>query len=119
MVAVLFNAPKAVDLSTVATDQAISMWINLVAKPTGAVNVGINCENDSNCATNVDISPALNVLEINAWSQISVATSCFTQAGVDLSAVTNAFSLSSADSVNIILSEIGYTEVTDTTLTCQ
>ena len=117
--AVLFNAPKAVNLSGVANNKAVSMWVNLVTKPTGAVNVGINCENDSNCASNVDISPALNAIGVNAWSQVSVATSCFTQAGVDLSAITNAFSLSSAASVNIILSEIGYTDVTDNTITCQ
>ena len=117
--AVLFNAPKAVDLSAVATDKAISMWVNLVTKPNGAVNVGINCENDSNCASNVDISSALNAIELNTWSQVSVATSCFTQAGEDLSAITNAFSLSSAASVNIILSEIGYTDVSANTITCQ
>ncbi|MDG1923288.1 MAG: putative glycoside hydrolase, partial [Glaciecola sp.] len=83
------------------------------------VNVGINCENDSNCASNVDISSALNAIELNTWSQVSVATSCFTQAGEDLSAITNAFSLSSAASVNIILSEIGYTDVSANTITCQ
>ncbi|WP_010179441.1 exo 1,3/1,4-beta-D-glucan glucohydrolase [Glaciecola sp. HTCC2999] len=117
--AVLFNTANAVDLANVATDMALSMEVNVVKQPDGPVYLGMNCLSDTNCKAQVDINQVLSTLPLDTWGNVSVATSCFTKAGIDLTQITNVFALSTANSANIILSDIGFKAPSEQTMTCE
>jgi beta-glucosidase len=79
----------------------------------------MNCLSDTNCKAQVDISQVLSTLPLATWGNVSVATSCFTKAGIDLTQITNAFALSTANSANIILSDIGFKSPSEQTMKCE
>ncbi|MEE2692567.1 MAG: exo 1,3/1,4-beta-D-glucan glucohydrolase [Pseudomonadota bacterium] len=97
-----------VDLSEqAANDMVLTITYSVNERPTGPVRIGMACGAD--CQGFLDVSQGFNLAASKGWRDASIALSCFSRAGVDLSRVTAPFIIEGSKGLALQVSDIRLT----------
>ncbi|MFA3791306.1 exo 1,3/1,4-beta-D-glucan glucohydrolase [Aliiglaciecola sp. SL4] len=90
----------------------LSMLIKVSSKPSGNVYIAMNCESfgddAGSCSAKLDITTFINALPINQWQSLNLDLQCFADMGIKFQSLVSPFSLESAGSMEVSLSQIGF-----------
>lgn len=111
--------------SDLEVKSALQFQVNVIEKPTGKVELAMNCEGEgdsqNSCGSSIDITSQLNALPLNEWQTLSIDMACYANTGTIMSNLVVPFELSSKGKLKLSVADIKFEPNTaaQATISCQ
>jgi beta-glucosidase len=111
--------------SDLEVKSALQFQIKLSEKPTGKVELSMNCEGEgdskNSCGSSIDITKQLNAMPLNEWQSLSIDMACYANTGTIMSNLVVPFELASKGKLIVSLADIKLEPNTaaEATISCQ
>ncbi|MDC0713652.1 glycoside hydrolase family 3 N-terminal domain-containing protein [Stigmatella sp. ncwal1] len=86
-------------------------------KPSGAVKARVDCVYP--CAGEIDITPALNALPVNTWTELAIPLQCFSAKGTDFTRINTSVLLYTQGTLELSLASIRWEPSRAANVSCE
>lgn len=111
-----FFAKEPTNYSVIPEKAALVFDVKINQAPTAELTIGMRC--GEKCSAAKSLTAQLQKIPSGQWQSISIALSCFTQAGVKLDTLTSPFYLTTKGEANLAINHVRIESTPNPTLPC-